>query len=101
MLTDASKLGWGAVLLVGRKIIRCAHGLWASGFRHHVSNELELEALCRALCAFRPWIFGAPICAIMDDTSTVSPTALAHTVAPRHKKQAANQMDYRIVVSVM
>ena len=75
VLTDASKLGWGAVLLVGRKIIRCAHGLWASGFRHHVSNDLELEALCRALCVFRPWIFGAPIRAIMDNqAASVSTT---------------------------
>ena len=38
VLTDASKLGWGAVLLVGRRIVRCAHGLWFASFRHHVSK---------------------------------------------------------------
>ena len=72
MITDASKLGWGAVLLVGRKIVRCAHGLWSTGFQHHVSNVMELEALCRALQTFRPWIFGAPVHAIMDNQAAVS-----------------------------
>ena len=72
MITDASKLGWGAVLLVGRRIIRCAHGLWSTGFHHHVSNVLELEALCRALRTFRPWVFGAPIHAVMDNQAAVS-----------------------------
>ena len=67
VITDASKLGWGAVLLVGRRIIRCAHGLWATGFQHHVSNVMELEALCRALQIFCPWIFGALVHAIMDN----------------------------------
>ena len=61
VITDASKIGWGAVLLAGRRIVRCAHGLWSTGFQHHVSNVLELEALCRALQTFRPWIFGAPV----------------------------------------
>ena len=72
VITDASKIGWGAVLLSGRQIIRCAHGLWPAGFRHHVSNVLELEALCRALRTFRPWIFGAPVYAIMDNQAAVS-----------------------------
>ena len=69
---DASKLGWGAVLLLGRRIVCFAHGLWSPSFRHHVSNELELEALCRALWVFRPWIFGAPIWAIMDNQAAIS-----------------------------
>ena len=60
VITDASKIGWGAVLLAGRRIIHCSHGLWSAGFQHHVSNVLELEALCRALRTFRPWIFGLP-----------------------------------------
>ena len=72
VVTDASKLGWGAVLLAGRRIIRCSHGLWSTGFQHHVSNVLELEALCRALRTFRPWIFGASIHAIMDNQAAVS-----------------------------
>ena len=29
VVTDASKLGWGAVLLAGRRIVRCTHGLWS------------------------------------------------------------------------
>ena len=72
VITDASKLGWGAVLLAGRRVIRCAHGLWSAGFQHHVSNVLELEALCRALQTFRPWIFGAPVQAVMDNQAAVS-----------------------------
>ena len=72
MITDASKMGWGAVLLAGRRIIRCTHGLWSAGFRHHVSNVLELEALCRALRTFRPWIFGAPIHDVMDNQAAMS-----------------------------
>jgi len=72
IITDASKLGWGAVLLVGRRVVRCAHGLWSSHFCHHVSNVLELEALCRALRTFRPWVFGAPVHAVMDNQAAVS-----------------------------
>ena len=74
VITDASKLGWGAVLLASRRIIRCTHGLWSAGFRHHVSNVLELEALCRALWMFQPWIFGAPVHAVMDNQAAVSLT---------------------------
>ena len=59
-------------MLVGRRIICCAHGLWSAGFQHHVSNVLELEALCKALGTFRPWIFGAPIHAVMDNQAAVS-----------------------------
>ena len=66
VLIDVSKLWWGVVLLVGHRIVRCAHDLWSTSFRQHVSNELELEALCRALRVFRQWVFGAPIYAIMD-----------------------------------
>ena len=72
IITDASKLGWGAVLLVGRRVVRCAHGLWSSHFCHHVSNVLELEAFCRALRTFRPWVFGAPVHAVMDNQAAVS-----------------------------
>ena len=72
VITDASRIGWGAVLLVGHRVVRCAHGLWSSGFRHHVSNVLELTALCRALWTFRPWVFGAPIQAVMDNQAAVS-----------------------------
>ena len=78
VVTDASKLGWGAVLLAGQRIVRCAHGLWSPGFQHHVSNVLELEALCRALQTFRPWIFGAPVQAIMDNQAAVSFNNPAH-----------------------
>ena len=74
MITDASKLGWGVVLLSGRRIVCCAHGLWLAGFQHHVSNVLELEALCRALRTFGPWIFGAPIHAIMDNQAAMNST---------------------------
>ena len=78
VVTDASKSGWGAILLLGKRIVRCAHGLWSLSFRHHVSNELELEALCRALRVFRPWTFGAPIRAIMDNQAAVSFSNPAH-----------------------
>ena len=72
VIIDAGKIGWGAVLLAGRRIVRCAHGLWSTGFQHHVSNVLELEALCRALQTFRLWIFGAPVQATMDNQAAVS-----------------------------
>ena len=65
--SDASKIGWGAVLLAGRRIVRCSHGLWSTGFQHRVSNVLELEALCTALRAFKRWIFGAPVHAVVDN----------------------------------
>ena len=62
----------------GRRIIRCGHGLWSTRFGRHVSNTLELEALCRALRTFRPWIFGAPVRAIMDNQAAVSFNNPAH-----------------------
>lgn len=72
VLTNASKEGWRAVLLSGRQVVRCASGLWPSTFCNRISNELELEALCHALRVFRPWIFGTPIQAIMDNQAAVS-----------------------------
>ena len=72
VITDASKVGWGALLLQGSNIIRCAAGLWSSSFQHHTSNTLELEALCRACTTFRPWIFGASVHCVMDNQAAVS-----------------------------
>ena len=72
IVTNVGKLGYGAVLLVGHRIIHCGHGLWSIGFQHHTSNVLELEVLCRALKTFRPWTFGAPIYTVMDNQATVS-----------------------------
>ena len=72
VITDASKVGWGVLLLQGSRIIRCASGLWSSKFQHHLSNTLELEALCRACTTFRPWIFGATVHCIMDNQAAVS-----------------------------
>lgn len=37
---------------------------------HHKSNELELEALVRALGIFRPWIFGKPVVVFTDNAAT-------------------------------
>ena len=72
LVTDASKSGWGAVLIVGRTVVRCAHGLWPASFRHHMSNELELEAVCRALSTFRPWVFGHPVRVVVDNQAVLS-----------------------------
>lgn len=32
----------------------CASGLWPSNLEDGINNKTELEALCRALCVFRP-----------------------------------------------
>lgn len=72
VVTDASKIGWGAILLADRTIFWCSHGLWSMGFQHHVSNVLKLEALCTALRTFWPWILGGPVHAIMDNQAAVS-----------------------------
>ena len=65
-------MGWGALLLQGSRIIRCAAGLWSSSFQHHMSNTLELEALCQACATFRPWIFSASVHCVMDNQAAVS-----------------------------
>ena len=72
IISDASKAGWGALLLQGSRIIRCASGLWSSAFQHHLSNTLELEALCRACNVFRPWIFAFDVHCVMDNQAAVS-----------------------------
>ena len=72
IISDASKAGWGALLLQGSRIIRCASGLWSSAFQHYLSNTLELEALCRACNVFRPWIFASDVHCVMDNQATVS-----------------------------
>ena len=67
-----STQGWGAVLLQGSQVIRCASGLWPATLRHHMSNALELVALCKALCTFQPWVFGSPVMAVVDNQALLA-----------------------------
>ena len=70
--SDASKLGWGAILIADGHVVRCASGLWPANFMHHISNELELEAICRAFQVFRPWLFGRPVQVVVDNQAVLS-----------------------------
>ena len=72
VLSDASSQGWGAILLQGTKVIRCASGLWPKGVTHNMSNALELVALCKALHTFQPWVFGSPMKVVVDNQSLLA-----------------------------
>ena len=69
---DASGSGWGACLTQGRDIICCTSGLWSKRYSHHMSNNLELEAVVRALKRFRPWLFAAKVTLFTDNSSVQS-----------------------------
>ena len=72
LAVDASASGWGACLTQGRHIICCTSGLWSKRYSHHVSNNLELEAVVRALKRFRPWLFAAKVTLFTDNSSVQS-----------------------------
>ena len=72
ILSDASSQRWGAVLLHGSRVIQCASGLWPANLHHHMSNTLELVALCKALHTFQPWVFGGVVMAIVDNQSLLA-----------------------------
>lgn len=69
---DSSAVGWGACLTQGRFIIGCCTGVWPTSITHQLSNVLELEALCRALSTFRPWIFHSSVDVYTDNAATYS-----------------------------
>ena len=86
ILSDASSQGWGAVLVQGSRVIRCASGLWPASLRHHMSNALELVALCKALHTFQPWVFGGAVTAIVDNQSLLAFNN-PHSLSPFPKRQ--------------
>lgn len=75
---DASTYGWGCTLIHNKKLLGCCSGLWnpalrkklQQDFRH--SNELESEALVKALRTFRPWLWGRVVIVHSDNKSVVS-----------------------------
>lgn len=69
---DASLDGWGAYLGKSKIILRCAAGTWPKSYKGKLSNELEMEALCKALNTFRPWTFGARVVVYTDNEATRS-----------------------------
>eukprot|EP00210_Caulerpa_lentillifera_P005398 g5160.t1 len=69
---DASQTGWGACLLQHDQVICCASGLWPKSWSHKRSNELEMEAVVRALRRFRPWLFGLEVIVYTDNSSVQS-----------------------------
>ena len=86
VLSDASSQGWGAVLLQGSRVLRCASGLWPQNLYHNMSNALELVALCKALCTFQPWIFGGAVIAVVDNQSLLAfnnPSSLSNFLKRR------------------
>jgi len=69
---DASQTGWGACLVQKAKVICCASGTWPKVWSYKRSNELEMEAVVRALTRFRPWIFGREVVVYTDNSSVQS-----------------------------
>ena len=72
LAVDASNTGWGACLMQKGRIICCTSGLWPRIYRHRMSNDLELEAVVRALKRFRAWLFANKVTLFTDNSSVQS-----------------------------
>lgn len=69
--SDASKLGWGAALVSGGKVLEKCSGMWSTEESNLHINLLELKAIQFALCCFEHSLKG-DIAVMCDNTTAVA-----------------------------
>jgi hypothetical protein len=78
LFTDASEWGWGAVLCQGSQI-RTAAGAWSNLEASRHINELETDAVGRAIRAFSPHLMGHGVRLMLDNTSAIAVLRKGHS----------------------
>jgi hypothetical protein len=69
LYSDASREGWGGVLVQGDRVLGCAGGTWRQGERNWQVREQELQGVLRSLRHFHYYAAGSVVNVFTDHSS--------------------------------